>query len=328
MTATGAAATLTFACGVYDRTIPLFTGEVRVEGVDLTYVPIDDPRTIFDRMAGGEDFDLAEMSLSEYICRFVAGDNPFVALPVFPSRIFRHSMIAINRTRITSPADLAGKRVGVPLYTMTAAVMIRGLLQHEYGVDLAGVHWVQGAINSATSHGNPAAMPLLQPIDIEQNHTGRSLSDLLDAGELDAIIGTSMPDSMETNPDIVRLFPNFRTVEQEYYRRTRIFPIMHTVVIRRSTFDRDPALAPRLFAAFEAAKALARRRMNRVGTLAYMLPWMIDDLTEIANVFGGDPWPYGIEPNRPSLDALMTYLQEQHMIAHTVPIDDLFAPTH
>jgi 4,5-dihydroxyphthalate decarboxylase len=318
---------LSFACGVYDRTVPLFTGEVRVPGVDLTYVPIDEPREIFDRMAGGEDFDLAEMSLSEYICRYVAGDCPFVALPVFPSRVFRHSMIAIDRKTIRTPRDLAGKRIGVALYTMTAAVFIRGLLEHEYGVDLSGVHWVQGAINAAASHGNPAAMPLLAPVDIEVNVSGRSLSDLIDAGELDAIIGTAMPDAMKTNPDVVRLFPDFRAVERDYFKRTQIFPIMHTVVIRRSTFDQDPSLAPRLFAAFEEAKALAWRRMNRVGTLAYMLPWMIDDLDEIAEVFGGDPWPYGIAPNRPTLDALVTYLAEQHMIAQPVPIDDLFAPT-
>jgi 4,5-dihydroxyphthalate decarboxylase len=317
---------LTFACGVYDRMVPLFTREVTLPGVDLTCIPIDDPREIFDRMAGGEEFDLAEMSLSEYICRYVAGECPFVALPVFPSRVFRHSMIAVNRTTVTTPADLAGKRIGVPLYTMTAAVFQRGLLAHDYGVDLSGVRWVQGATNSAAAHGNPAAMPLLQPVTIEQNHSGRSLSDLIAGGELDAIVGTYMPDSMQTNPDVVRLFPNFRATEQDYFRRTRIFPIMHAVVVRKGTYERDPSLAPRLFAAFEAAKALAWQRMNRVGTLAYMLPWMIDDLDEIARVFGGDPWPYGIEPNRPTLDALMTFLHEQHMIAQPVPIEDLFAP--
>ena len=317
---------LTFACGVYDRTAPLLTGEVAVPGIDLTYVPIDDPRQIFDRMARGEEFHLSEMSLSEFICRYVAGDRTFVALPVFPSRIFRHSMIAVNRTRVAAPADLAGKRIGVPLYTMTAAVFMRGLLAHDYGVDLSGVRWVQGAINDPASHGNPAAMPLLRPIDIVQNHSGRSLSELFDAGELDAVFGTSMPDAMQTNPDLVRLFPNFRAVEQDYYRRTRIFPIMHAVVIQRAVYERDPSLGPRLFDAFSAAKDIARKRMGQVGTLAYMLPWMIDDLAEIERVFGGDPWPYGVAPNRPTLDALITYLAEQGMIARTVSADELFVP--
>jgi len=316
---------LTFACGRYDRTLPLLTGEVTVDGVDLNYIPIDSPREIFDRMAGGEAFDLSEMSLSEFISRYVAGECPFVALPVFPSRVFRHSMIAVNRNTVKTPADLAGKRIGVPLYTMTAAVYVRGMLQHDYGVDLSGVHWVQGSINHATGHGSPTVMPLLRPIDIEQNQTGRSLSDLFDAGELDAVTGTDMPDAMRTNPDLVRLFPDFRAVEQDYFRRTHIFPIMHAVVMRRSVYERDPSLAVRFFAAFEAAKAVVLERMNHVGSLAYMLPWMIDDMDEIARVFGGDCWPYGVEPNRPTLEALMTYLFEQGLIARTVPVNDLFA---
>jgi 4,5-dihydroxyphthalate decarboxylase len=317
---------LTLAFGVNDRTVPLLTGEVTVPGASVTYVPIAEPREIFDRMAGGEEFDLAEMSMSEYICRYVAGECPFVALPVFPSRIFRHSMIAVNRTRIKTPADLAGKRIGVALYTMTAAVFIRGLLAHDHGVDFADVTWVQGAINHAMDHGNPTAMPLVRPARIEHNHTGRSLSDLIDAGEIDAVIGTSMPDCMKTNADIVRLFPDFREREQDYFRRTRIFPIMHTLVMRKDVYERDPSLGQRFYTAFDVAKSISRRRMNRVGTLAYMLPWMIDDIDEIGRVFGGDPWPYGVEPNRPTLDALVTYLAEQDMIAHTVPVDELFVP--
>jgi 4,5-dihydroxyphthalate decarboxylase len=315
---------LTFACGVYDRTLSLLTGEIRPEGIDLTYVPVDEPRAIFDRMARGEAFDMAEMSLSEYICRYVAEDCPFVALPVFPSRVFRHSMITVDRRKVTSPADLAGKRIGVPLYTMTAAVYIRGMLEHDYGVDLSGVRWVQGSINHATSHGNPTVMPLLRPVDIVQNSSGGSLSDLLDAGDLDAVLGTDMPDAMHTNPNLVRLFPNFRAVEQDYYTRTHIFPIMHTVVIRRSVYERDPSIAPRLYAAFEAAKSRAWDRIRRVGTLAFMLPWMIDDVDEIDRIFAGDPWPYGIEENRPTLDALMTYLHEQGLIAHKVMVEKPF----
>ena len=327
MTALTNTAALTFACGRYDRTTPLLTGEVTVEGLDLKYIAIDSPREIFDRMAGGEAFDLSEMSLSEYMSRYVAGDCPFVALPVFPSRVFRHSMIAVNRHRINTPADLAGKRIGVPLYTMTAAVYVRGLLQHDYNVDLSGVQWVQGSINHASGHGNPTVMPLLKPVNIEVNDSCRSLSELFDAGELDAVSGTDMPDSMRTNPDLVRLFPDFRAVEQDYYRRTHIFPIMHTVVIRRSVYEKDPSIGPRLFAAFEAAKACAWERIRHVGSLANMLPWMIDDVDEIDRVFGGDCWPYGVEPNRPTLTALMTYLQEQGLIARTVPVDELFIPT-
>jgi 4,5-dihydroxyphthalate decarboxylase len=267
------------------------------------------------------------MSLSEYICRYVADQNPFVALPVFPSRVFRHSMITVNRKVIREPEDLSGKRIGVPLHTMTAAVMIRGMLQHDYGVDLKSIHWVQGAINAPTSHGDPTAMPLLKPADIEINTSGKSLSDLLSEGKIDAIIGTSIPLSIKTNPDVVRLFPNFREAEQDYYRRTGIFPIMHTLVIQRSVYDKDPTLGPRLYEAFDAAKNLARKRMLRLQTLSYMIPWMIDAVEETERVFGGDSWPYGIEPNRRSLDAVVTYLHEQDMIARPVPLEDLFAPT-
>jgi 4,5-dihydroxyphthalate decarboxylase len=315
---------LTFACGVYDRTVSLFAHEVEPEGIDLQYLAIDDPREIFDRMAGGESFDLSEMSLSEYICRYVAGQCPFVALPVFLSRVFRHSMIAVNRKRITAPADLAGKRIGLPLYTMSACVFIRGLLERDHGVDLSGVTWVQGALNSASSHGSPSAMPLLKPIKLEVNASGRSLSDLIDTGDIDATMGITVPDSMKTNPDIVRLFPNFKAVEQDYFRRTRIFPIMHLLVIRREVYDRDPSIGARLYAAFCASRDLARERMKMQGTLAYMMPWMIDAVEEDEQVFGGDPWPYGIEANRPTLEAAMTFLHDQHMIARTVPIEELF----
>ncbi len=316
---------LSFACGVYDRVVPLMLGEVTIPGVDLRCVAIDSPREIFDRLTAGDEFDVAEMSLSEYIVRFVAGECPFVAIPVFPSRIFRHSMIAVNRRVVQSPADLAGKRIGVPLYTMTAAVFIRGMLQHDYGVDLSGVRWIEGAINAPATHGDPILLPLLQPVRIEKNRTGRSLSDLLDRGELDATLGTSMPQAMRTNDDIVRLFPNFRAVEQDYYQRTGIFPIMHVVVIRKPVYERDPDLATLLFTAFQAAKNLALRRLHSVGTLSSMLPWTIDDVDEIERVFGGDPWPYGVESNILTLEALITYLHEQYMIGRKVPAETLFA---
>jgi len=170
---------MTFACGLYDRMLALYTGEVQAEGIDLTFLAIDDPRQIFDRMGKNLDFDACEMSSSEVISRYAAGRREMVALPVFPSRVFRHGFITVNRKAVTTPKELAGKRIGVPLYTQTAALFIRGLLQDEYDVDLSGVHWVQGATNSAESHGNPSAPPLLKPVSIEQNTSGRSLSELL-----------------------------------------------------------------------------------------------------------------------------------------------------
>src|SRR3974390_2424944 len=150
---------VSFACGLYDRMQPLFASEVQPVGIDLNFLPIDNPRQIFDRMAGAQEFDACEMSSSEYISRFAAGQCPFVAIPVFPSRVFRHGYITINRNVIRAPKDLEGKRVGVPLYTMTAAIFLRGLLRHEYDVDLSAIEWVEGAINEAKPHGHPSVLP-------------------------------------------------------------------------------------------------------------------------------------------------------------------------
>lgn len=319
---------LTFACGLYDRVLPLLTGAVPVEGVDLNFVNIDSPREIFDRMAGKLEFDACEFSSSEFISRFSAGQCPFVALPVFPSRAFRHAFIAVNRRFIRMPKDLEGKRIGLPLYTMTASIFIKGMLQHECGVDLSTIQWVEGQINGGAAHGDPSTMPLVKPVAIEQNASGRSLSDLLEEGSLQAVLGTTLPRALGRNPDIQRLFPDFRTAEQDYYRRTRIFPIMHLVVIRRDVYERHPFLAASLYNALCKAKDLALEKMRYVGALRYMLPWLPADLDEIDQVFGGDPWPYGIEPNRPTLEALVRYLHEQHLIAAPIAVDDLFVPIH
>ena len=319
---------LTFACGLYDRVLPIATGAVPVEGVDLNFVNIDSPREIFDRMSGGLEFDACEYSSSEFISRFAAGHCPFVALPVFPSRSFRHGFIAVNRRFIRTPKDLEGKRIGLPMYTMTASIFIKGLLAHDCGVDLSKVQWVEGQINGAERHGNPTTMPLVRPVAIERNNSGRSLSELLEDGAIQAVIGTSMPEALGRNPDVVRLFPDFRDAEKDYYRRTRIFPIMHLVVIRRDVHERHPFLASSLYNALGAAKDHALAKMRIPASLRYMLPWLAADLEEIDEVFGGDPWPYGIEPNRPTLEALVQYLHDQGLIGAPIAIDDLFVPVH
>ncbi|MBI2959625.1 MAG: ABC transporter substrate-binding protein [Betaproteobacteria bacterium] len=318
---------LTFACGLYDRMLALYTGEVRPEGIDLDFRVIDSPRELFDRVAATAEFDVCEMSSSEFISRMSAGQNRFVAIPVFPSRAFRHGFIAVNRASgIRSPKDLEGKRVGVPLYTMTAAIWIRGHLQHEYGVDLSTIRWVQGSTNSPGRHGEPTVMPLVRNVPIEINASGKSMSDLIDAGAVDATIGTSLPAAMRHNPHIERLFPDFRAVEKAFYARTRIFPIMHVLAIRRDVYEKHPFVAASLYQAFCDSKKTALEKMRYLAALRYMLPWMPDDLDEIDRVFGGDPWPYGIEANRPTLEALVTYLVEQSIIAAPIPVEELFVP--
>ena len=319
---------ITFACGLYDRMLALHTGEVKPEGIDLNFLAIDDPRQIFDRMGRNLEFDACEMSSSEVFSRYAAGRREMVALPVFPSRVFRHGFITVNRKAVKTPKDLEGKHIGVPLYTQTAALFIRGLLKDEYGVDLSGVHWVQGATDSAESHGNAAAPPLLKPVSIEQNRSGYSLSQLLERGDIQAIIGSGLPKALRTNPDVQRLFPDFHALELDYYRRTRIFPIMHLVAIRRDVYEKHPFIATSLYKAMNDAKDIALAKMRHVGALRYMLPGLPAELDEIDDVFAGDPWPYGVEPNRPTLEALVRYMVEQSLIKAPIPVDELFVPIY
>jgi 4,5-dihydroxyphthalate decarboxylase len=319
---------ITFACGLYDRMLALYTGEVKPEGIDLHFLAIDEPRQIFDRMGKNLEFDACEMSSSEVVSRLAAGRKEMVALPVFPSRVFRHGFITVNRRTVAKPKDLEGKRIGVPLYTQTAAVFIRGLLQDEYGVDFSGVQWLQGATNTPHSHGDSAAPAPLKRVSIEQNKSGRSLSELLAAGEIQAILGSGLPDALRTHPDVRRLFADFHARELDYYRRTRIFPIMHLVAIRRDVYEKHPFIATSLYKAMTQAKDLALAKMHNVGTLRYMLPGMLAELDEIADTFGGDPWPYGVEANRPTLEALLRYLAEQSLIEAPIPVQDLFVPIY
>ncbi|EGR44180.1 uncharacterized protein TRIREDRAFT_112521 [Trichoderma reesei QM6a] len=316
-----------FACALYDRMVPLATGEVPTPGLDVNFIEVQHPRDIFDRMVAHKEFDVSELSASEYITRHVAGDRSFVAIPVFASRVFRHSFICVNTNIIKKPEDLNGKRIGVQLYHMTAAVYIRGILQHEYGVDLSSIEWVEGKMETPGSHGQPSVLPLLKPVKITRNaDPTKSLSDLLESGEVAATIGADIPECLGRAPHVQRLFPNFKDVESEYFKRTGIFPIMHLVAFRREFYEANRFVASALFNALEDSKEIARKRMQSLGALRYMLPWLGRDLDEIRETFGGDCWPYGVEENRRTLEALVRFLHEQNMIERTVPVEELFAP--
>jgi 4,5-dihydroxyphthalate decarboxylase len=318
---------LTFACCRYDRMEAIREGAPPIEGIDLNCITLKSGREVFDRMVGGREFDVAELSASEYISLVGQGDCPFVALPVFPSRVFRHGYIFVNtRSGIRTPKDLEGKRIGLPLYTQTAAIWVRGHLTHQFGVDLAPIRWVQGAVEKTGTHGKPHAPALLRPVDIEQNASGEPLGALLARGEIDALIGSRKPDELGRHPDVARLLPDHRALERELYRATKIFPIMHLIAIRRELYERDRWIASSLYNAFVEAKRRARIRMRYAGSLSAMLPWLIDDVEEIDEVFGGDAFPYGVEVNRPTLRALVQYMVEQHFIARAIPIEELFAP--
>jgi 4,5-dihydroxyphthalate decarboxylase len=198
---------------------------------------------------------------------------------------------------------------------------------HQFGVDIDKIHWVQGAVETGGSHGHPHALPLLKPVPVEQNTTGRPLGELLAAGEIDAYLGSRKPPSFGTHPDVARLLPNAHALERELFERERIFPIMHLVAIRRALYERHPWIANSLYAAFVESKRVARARLRYAGSLAAMLPWLQDEIEEIDQIFpGGDPFPYGVEPNRPTLEALVHYMVEQHFIPRAMPIEELFVP--
>jgi 4,5-dihydroxyphthalate decarboxylase len=322
---------LTFACGPYDRMEALNYGLIPVEGIDLNFIEIQAPREIFDRMVGAQEFDVSEMSLAEYVTMTAKGISPFIALPVFPSKAFRHAFICVNRNSgIREPKDLAGKRIGTPLYTQTAAIWIRGDLENIYGVDLSDVQWIQGAVEKAGTHGDPPAPPqLLKPVEIAPNTSDKSLSQMLADGDIDAILGSRMPNSVRTDPDrVAHLFPDFREEEKRYYQEHRIHPIMHTVVIRKDVYEANKWVGQSLYKAFLEAKEWAVEQMYFSGAQKYMLPWLFDDLREIDEVFGGDPWPYGIDENRPTLEAFVKYMHQQNFIPEPIEVDGLFAPTH
>jgi 4,5-dihydroxyphthalate decarboxylase len=317
---------LTFGCALYDQFAPLLARRVQPEGIDLTFLVEEDHRSTFDRMGATQEFDVAEMSGTELVTRHAAGGSPLIALPVFTSRVFRHSFLFVNRrSGIRTPKDLEGKHIGVPLYTMSAGLWLRGMLADEYGVDFATVRWLQGAVESAGTHGAPTLPPGIKVSRLEQNTSGRSLWELLVAGEIDALMTPSVPHAFGSTDAVGRLFEDFAGEEQRYYRKTGIFPIMHMIALRRDRYEEHPFIARSLFDAFERSKALARETLYETGAPRAMLPFLPAYIEETQRVFNGDPWVYGIEPNRRTLEAQQSYLHREGLIAKRFPIEELFA---
>ncbi len=315
---------VTLACAPYDRTEALRTGIVQPEGIDLNYVAIQSPPELFARMLTNGSFDVSEMSCAHALIHRGKNAFPFVAIPVFPSRMFRHGYIFVNtQAGIRTPKDLEGRRVGVPEYSQTAAVWIRGFLQHEYGVALETVHWVSGGVNAA---GRPDVL-VNRPDGVAITRIqDRTLNDLLVDGEIDALIGARRPAAFGKDARVTRLFPNYRELERAYYLQTRIFPVMHTVVIREGFYREHPWIAESLYKAFAEAKAWCLAQMRFSSSLRYTLPWLHAELDDMAEVFGPDPWPYGLEANRHVLTTLVQYLVEQRLLARPLPLEELFVP--
>ena len=315
---------LNIACWDYDRTRSLTDGRVQPEGINLD-ITVLRPREIFPRMLQDQEFHASEMSLASYVILKARDQCPFVAIPVMLSKIFRHDCIYVRPDAgINEPADLRGKRIGLPQYSSTAGVFIKGLMQHEYGVSPHEMTWFMGGQDT------PAPAPLVPldlPADIHLEFIpeDKTLEGMLADGELDALFATYIPNLfLNGSPTIARLFPNFKEVEQDYYRRTGIFPIMHTVVIREDVHREHPWVAASLYDAFSQAKDLAVGGLYDTDALALTLPFLIDHLEESRRIFGSDYWSYGVESNRPALEGLSQYVVDQGLAPRVVSIEELF----
>ncbi len=318
---------ITLACGPYDRMEALNLGTVQPEGIDLRYIPIQSSPEIFARMIKTESFDAAEMSLAHYMIMKVRTDFPYVAIPVFPSRVFRHGYIFTNRNAgITDAKDLEGKRVGVQEFRQTAGVWVRGILQHEFDVDLDTIKWIEGGVNEPRPPDDDMDLRPTKMLDIEVISRDQTLNDLLEAGEIDAYYGARRPQAFDTGQNVNRLFPNYRELEKDYYRRTGFHPIMHTIVVREELYREHPWMAESLFKACAASKAMALQNMKYSGAQRLMLPWLFDEIAEMEELMGDKAWAYGLEANRPILEAFMQYLVEQHFLDEPSLIDDIFTP--
>ena len=312
---------LTLACGPYDRTQALRDGTIRADGIDLTYLTMQ-PAEIFWRQLQYQDFDVSEMSLSNYTSLVSDGNAPFIAIPVFTSRVFRHGYFFINTTKgIEKPSDLKGRRGGVPEYSMTAAVYMRGAMQHEFGVKPSEVEWVQGRTDRL-------GRKLPADVRLTQAPAGTELGDLLERGEIDFMMTANNPLSFRRGAKTVRrLLPDYAAAEKDYYKRTKIYPIMHTVVIRRDIYERDPWVALSLYKALCTAKDRCYHVLAEAGSPKVSSAWLQPLLEEERAIIGPDWFPYGIGQNRESIEALLQYAHEHGLTERRVKLEELFAPS-
>lgn len=314
---------LTLAISRYDHVEDLTSGRVAPEGIRLTCLslPIEE---IFFRFLKYREWDVSEVSFAKYASLVSQGDRSLTAIPVFPSRIFRHSSIYIRRDGpVRAPQDLAGKRVGLPEWAQTAAVYSRGLLAHQYGIDLAGIAWVQAGVNEP-GRAEKVALDLPRGIRLTPAPT-KSLSRMLVDGEVDAVFSAHPPDCFENgHANITRLFENYMEVETEYYRATGIFPIMHVIALKSAVVETHPWIAVNLFKAFEEAKQRSIARALEVTAPRFPIPWCFEHARQAQKLFGEDHWPYGVDANRTTLDAFLQYAHEQGVCHRRLAPEDLF----
>jgi 4,5-dihydroxyphthalate decarboxylase len=294
-------------------------GQIKPEGIDLHFTCLR-PEETFERQVRHLEFDVSEFSLSYLVFLRSRGDWPYVGIPVFLSRFFRHSCIYIHsHAGIERPQDLAGKTVGVPWYPMTAAVWMRALLQHEYDLAPDEMYWLYA--QDVFPWTPPAGLSL------ERLAQGQSLEAMLESGEVAALFTARQPAPFRSgSPNVRRLFPNYRAMEEEYFRRTRLFPIMHTMIVRREIAEQYPWVPASLFNAFEQAKRMCYQDLHETDALRFTLPWLMDEAERTERVMGEDFWPYGLDANRHVVQSLIRYSHEQGLAAREIPIEEIFAP--
>jgi len=317
---------LTLACWDYDRTRPLIDGRVRPHGIDLD-VQMLRPRVMFPRMLEGKEFHASELSLASYASLLGRGDTSFRALPVAVSKIFRHSCIYIRPgSGIEKPEDLRGKRVGTTQWGSTAAVFMKGMIQDEYGVAPHEMRWFMGGLDAPTQ---APLIPFTPPpgVSLELLPDCKTLEAMMEAGELDALFSIYLPKIfLNGSPNCKRLWPNFKEVEKAYYRKTKIFPIMHTIAMRSDVIADHPWAPKALYHALIEARDIAVEGLYDTDALRLALPWLLDHVEEAWSVFGENFWSYGLEANRPTLTALGRYVFEQGLSPRVVAAEELFMP--
>jgi 4,5-dihydroxyphthalate decarboxylase len=318
---------LSLGCWNYDRTRGLLEGRIQPDGIELTYLNMPVEETFF-RMLRHQEFDVAEMSLSSYTVSLFKERKNFIAIPVFPSRFFRHSCIYVNtKSGIKEPKDLIGKKIGNPEYQMTAPVWIRGILQDEYGVPVDTQTYYTGGEEEPN---RPEKLKLDLPPNIKVQPIGErdTLAAMLRDGDIDAFYTARMPSSYKAGGlgDVRRLFEDYMEIEQAYYRKTRIFPIMHTVAIRRSLYEQYPWVAMSLYKAFVQSQKEAYDDLYVTAALKTMLPWLTAHVEDARELMGADFWPYGFERNRDGLATFLRYHHEQGLSKRLLKPEELFVP--
>jgi len=320
---------LSLACWDYDRVKALEDGRVKPEGIELDFLNLRVEETFF-RQLRYQEFDVSELSLSSYVLTLNNTEPPFIALPVFPSRFFRHQSIYVNlKAGITHPSQLAGRRVGTPEFQMTAPVWERGILEDEYGLKYDSPLYFTGNIEpSDQERKEKVPLKLADSVKIQPIPLGKCLAQMLADGELDAIQSATAPSTFGKHPDVGRLFPNAMEVEQDYFRRTGIFPIMHVIAIKRSILKEHPWVARSLTKAFASSLEYAYDAIHERGALRYILPFLQYHVEETQTALGNQWWQDGLtEQNRRTLDKFLEYSFKQGLAKKKWAVEELFAPS-